>query len=846
MSSSEDTFEAETEESAEETRHAALNRLEPERDPEDTDEESSDEGSEEPTFEVEEIIAVACTDNGKGLKFETRWVSDQSTTWEPLSSFHNGLNHEEIQRFRRKNPAKFDAEIAKLNLKKRKSKVHRHWLYAPLDGDEERHEKPDTNAKSREVKSLADPNRLQDPDEAFLKTYTPGIRSSRSKTRELKSVLNASTTVPIPKPSPKKEKEKKKRAPGGGRKRKQPEEAPLASTAPSGSSTPVPLPLTQPKRSSSPVKPVKNMNTTKPKQRERQLNSSDEEIDETNMYDSDEEVPAPPPKKAATSARKTRKPTDSSTFSQTTSTNLLKRKATGRSPSRSLTPPRRAETSAPPRGSEENNSEKAYEHADGWQVVNSKEMRLRFERMADEAGLGLTHATEVERSKRLREERLLNIDVGKTVAELLTSWIDPSHDQLENAADHILLLKTRWEELIENKGDRRDFHEVFEAITEETGNFPLHALIRIDANKAHSLGEDYDKPRLDKVISLLTQLLTTVVPHNVLAAQDNYDFTLLHHAIERKQLELSLSLIQAGSPLHLFNKTHRVSPLEMVIFTDSTHKSDPVKNREVLIPIFEAILRAGGSCHYMVEGPPYHKELGFVWDNRHHRSQLQKSPNKDAIINAAKEFYFRSLSVQFRGAMNERVPRLHDVKDAGPIVTFPRGLIYDTGHIQDNWFLYSEPYNQRTEADRFWLVVIPMCYKDEKLVAGLESPRNTVVYVGKTKCPRLEYGGRNTIFFDATRAVKNHFIAVDRALESLPAGQRLASRIRPDHSVFNIHIEIDPSEREAVFIACRLVRYVNAEEMQPREKSPPMPSFRTLSPTSYPSARNSHPGPSRT
>lgn len=789
-----------------------------EEDEEDEEEEEIDEDH----WVVEKVQEMRYNGKLKRVEFLVLWQADKSTSWEPIENFHGGYENLEIQRFQTEHPKRFEDVTNKATVANKKGRPKKQQTWITKDIDDDIYEKPDESAQG-EAKRLADPNRLQDPSEKFLKTYGVGIegRVSRSKTRDIRRTIEMSSADSSPSvrnrsPVPV-EKEKKQKKPRGGKKK----EAEASTSVPQASSPDISSQEQPESSTSSSKKPSKKekepsdpmstfvLDNWKKKKRDYKLNSSD-------SSDDDLEPAIVPLKKRALSS--TRKPSTSSVA------NSQRREGGGQSPT--LTP------------ENANTIEKSKKVS----LDNSKRREVQKQRKRPQKQDSSSEEDdEVEKIRdpkvRYADEPL--IDIEKKFAEMgYTIKLSKEHPKagmlkeiverretvrdpglLNSLHDSIMFFEYTAVELrLIDQGPENSYNEL------ATRPFPLHDLLASTyevKRRDNTLPEDIENRR--KKTTKMIRMMLPYLPHHILTVQDLNLNTLLHGAINSENFELVEFLIHMGAPLQIRNK-HEMTAVESCVIM---RRCD----------ILDLVIKNGGTFHFVLQPP-----IGGVHENKEdyylikkHIKTMQDAQIKSDIIQTCERLHGQiSLACKrVRDQLN-----IYRELDVGPIVCFPRGNMRSYGNRLTIQFLIPEQWQDLRADHEFMLVVMPMAYHHQhKIFYGSPTPppMHLPVLCG-VSCPSMTT--ERSIFYRATRALRQHFEKCKKA--ALKPGDPLAAydpitslhtleerdemvkaRISEPISpmMCTVGLDIDPTA-PCSFMTCQLIVYKTSEKKNPVTNNP--------------------------
>ncbi|CAO4361632.1 unnamed protein product [Caenorhabditis nigoni] len=793
----------------------------------------------EPVWQVREITRAKV--EGKKIVLFVTWDLDGSTSWEPLDHFPEGLKHERVIDFKNRFPDKW-ATVQK-NLEK---KTRKNWTYTVVDAD--MYEKPDESAP-KEAQRLADPNRLEDSTEKWLKTYGEGIegRLSRSKAHAAQQNINCAPVLPVPPVLPVQDvvpeetKEKKKR----GRKPKPKEESSTSTSIKKAAVSRRKRTTkktdkdkeTTPKQTEEfdrkqegPVKPAEEM--TKPveepedksflpnkkapvpstdgwqrKHRDKPLNSSDEEEDSNTIGETMEAF-------------------EPSVFTSSVSLSggRIEAGANSRSlspvpinaPSTSEVPVKRKKTSVPKSESKEHRSHKNKPKAQDDeekitkkkhnkpQKTVSKDPRVRY---ADEpqgnlgiekafAELGITISKENPKDRLIKEfeTRKMNCPQRRN--------LDLAIRSLDLEATKIILMEMGPKRAMDELRVSKSLHEVLTTTYEQKSK-----------NLATPSQLEIRQRQTEKVIRAALPHL----PQEILVDQNDSLNTLLHCAINTGDKSLVEYLIKMGSPLHVRN-CHEMTAVEACVVMKDT----------VLLSI---VLRHGGTFHHICSKKEL-KDMGFNATEQERLDHFQLYTFLERLSQNDEIKRVKNVAIEHNLKLQQACDRLRRTlissrlqeREFGPLVSFPRGNIRQFGSRQTIQFTIPELWVQSRQF-KFMLAVIPMVFDDKRkhfVGTSRKAPIRGVPYLCGSPCKPMTR--KHLVFYRATTALRKHFACIQqngtknshllfppiRSVDSLGERERMIKErntrtISP--KMCTLSIEFDAMIPFS-FVACQLIRYV--------------------------------------
>ncbi|ULU11958.1 hypothetical protein L5515_001447 [Caenorhabditis briggsae] len=802
------------------------------------DEEVQGEGEQEededgePVWQVREITRAKV--EGKKIVLFVTWDLDGSTSWEPLENFPEELNHEVVKDFVNRFPDKW-ATVQK-NLEK---KTRKNWTYTVVDAD--MYEKPDESAP-KEAKRLADPNRLEDPTEKWLKTYGEGIegRLSRSKAHAAQqnisgvpSVLPVQNVVPEEKKENKKRGRKpkeesststsKKKTAASGRRRttkktdndketipKQTEESDIKQEEPSKSTEEMIEPVEEPEEKSFPpnkTAPVPSTDGWQRKHRDKPLNSSDEEEGSSSIGETMEAFePQVFTSSVSLSGGRIEAGANSRSLSPVPNT----------APSTSEVPVKRKKTSVPKSESKEHRSHKKKPKAqdDEEKITKTKhnkplkvipkDPRVRY---ADEpqgnlgiekafAELGITISKENPKDRLIKEfeTRKMNYPQQKS--------LDLAIRSLDAEATKIILMEIGPKRAMDELRVSKSLHEVLTTTYEQKSR-----------NLATPSQLEIRQQQTEKVIRAALPHL----PQEILVDQNDSLNTLLHCAINTGDKNLVEYLIKMGSPLHVRN-CHEMTAAEACV----------VMKNSVLLSI---VLRHGGTFHHICSKKEL-KDMGFNAKEQERLDHFQLYTFLERLSQNDEIKKVKSVAIEHNLKLQQACDRLRRTlissrlleRELGPLMSFPRGNIRQFGSRQTIQFTIPELWVQSKQF-KFMLAVIPMTFDDKrKLFVGTsrKAPIRGVPYLCGYPCKPMTR--KNLVFYRATTALRKHVAFMQqngtknshlsfpdiRSVESLGERERMIKErntrtISPMMCTLSIEFE---AMIPFSFFACQLIRYV--------------------------------------
>ncbi|CAL2029324.1 unnamed protein product [Caenorhabditis brenneri] len=737
------------------------------------------------TWVVEKITDMRYNTKKGYIEFFVTWEADDSATWEPLTSFPEGYDHIMIKAFKEENEAKFDRIMnqatGRERAKKQKPKSGKHWTY--VTRDEDCYEKPDVTAP-REAKSLADPNRLEDPQEKFLKVYGTGERLSRSQTREMQRAIwsnaeSSMSTAQSPS-SPKQQKEKKKR----GRKRKGENEAQDSSVA---------IPTTQSNSNSEKVDDVPEVNpdNQKPeernteftmpagfkrenthklvrkveplarKKRPRKLNSSDS---------SEEDEIATRPIKEKKLVKRMHIATP-----RTSGSNRIE----GGANSYSMSP--KSEPSNPESNRVDQVTETNYE-------VNSIQSETRRTDGVKKMNSDVMNASPKSESRNInvRSERVcynsddefekafgdLHIKTVRGPPRKPTTVVYRNRAEAEERSGSLDCFirdfkLSHMEDLLRQKGPEQSFLDVCHSDS-------LHEVLTYAFLNPATV-DDTRMREMEKLIRLALAYL----PSKILSAIDSGRNTLLHRAIHAKAENIARFLINMGSPLHSRNE-HRMTPVEAAC---------AMKNFRML----DLLIKYGGTFHHFLYDT-------FIPGCDHYdlKTFLPRVPEAIDIAKANFAKLNNACGIVRSALITTQLREI----EHGPIVCFPREKWLNNSFKLSIQFMIPENWIH-LKATKFMLVVMPMSYnqKQNRFRGATRVPSKIQPVLCGQYCSSMTKN-TSSIFYDATAAISNHFNNFKSANRKLPVDE-----YQPIHPRL-CTITLDIASRAIFhFMACQLITY---------------------------------------
>ncbi|EGT46659.1 hypothetical protein CAEBREN_17983 [Caenorhabditis brenneri] len=271
----------------------------------------------------------------------------------------------------------------------------------------------------------------------------------------------------------------------------------------------------------------------------------------------------------------------------------------------------------------------------------------------------------------------------------------------------------------------------------------------------------------------------TYLPTTVLWRQDEGGNTLLHRAIHARAENIVKYLINMGSPLYVRN-CQNMTVVETCIVMRAYH-------------LLDIVIKNGGTFHHLLDTNPLlgsdHYEL--------HKNEAAAFP---WVLPVAEKYHL--MLKEACGAVRNAFTghRLREI-DHGPIISFQRGVLPST-HFQhtieftapENWVGFT--------SFRFMLVIIQVVFKKGRFVARSRTPCVLEPIVCGQHCPRMVKKNAGTIFYQATKAMRNHFKTCKE--QNMLAVNEGLTQSNP--RLCTITLDIAPRAQFS-FLACQLVAF---------------------------------------
>ncbi|EGT50689.1 hypothetical protein CAEBREN_32610 [Caenorhabditis brenneri] len=700
------------------------------------------------TWVVEKITDMRYNTKKGYIEFFVTWEADDSATWEPLTSFSEGYDHIMIKAFKEENEAKFDRIMnqatGRERAKKQKPKSGKHWTY--VTRDEDCYEKPDVTAP-REAKSLADPNRLEDPQEKFLKSpSTPKQQKEKKKRGRKRKGENEAqdSSVAIPTTQSNSNSEKVDDVPEVNPDNQKPEERNTEFTMPAGI-----------KRENT-HKLVRKVEPLARKKRPRKLNSSDS---------SEEDEIATRPIKEKKLVKRMHIATP-----RTSCSNRIE----GGANSYSMSP-------NPESDRVDQVTETNYE-------VNSIQSETRRNDGVKKMNSDVMNASSKSESRNIyvRSERVcynsddefekafgdLHIKTVRGPPRKPTTVVYRNRANAEESAQKLDCYIRGFnlgplEDLLRQKGPEKSFLDVCRSDS-------LHEVLTYAFLNPTTV-DDTRMREMEKVIRLALAYL----PSKILSVTDSGTNTLLHRAIHAKAENIARFLINMGSPLHSRNE-HRMTPVEAAC---------AMKNFRML----DLLIKYGGTFHHFLYDT-------FIPGCDHYdlRTFLPRVPEAIDIAKANFAKLNNACGIVRSALITTQLREI----EHGPIVCFPREKWLNNSFKLSIQFMIPENWIH-LKATKFMLVVMPMSYnqKQNRFRGATRVPSKIQPVLCGQYCSSMTKN-TSSIFYDATAAISNHFNNFKSANRKLPVDE-----YQPIHPRL-CTITLDIASRAIFhFMACQLITY---------------------------------------